>query len=494
MRTEFLPISRKLAGAALVAALLAGCSSSSLRFEDGFYAGADTIATGTVPTPRADVQSGGQIAQPNAIPPGGYPAAGGSDPLAQPYPGDVANNRYALAPATVQPSVQRGALPETQQPSSDAITTGATPQEATSRPRGWSGEGAPRVRLSSGETIYSVSRRYGVPAEEIMRVNNITDASRVTPGQELIIPGYSRGGNVPVAPAQLQQASNPTPSDPRYTERSLNEQAALLGQQSSASAPQPAAQTASGSYTVKPGDTLSRVSRETGLSVAQLRQYNDISGDTIRVGQTLSLGSGVVQQAAAPQQATGTDPQQTAATPPATQSQSIERAAAPAPAQVETGPASYTPPAQEADNQEVSSQVGNEVAAVTPEATGIGKLRWPVRGQVITPFGAQDGNVRNDGIDISVPEGSEIRAAENGVVIYSGSGLREYGNTALIRHDNGLVTVYGHASELLVNRGDTVTRGQVIAKSGMSGTAQQPKLHFEVRENATPVNPTTFLE
>jgi murein DD-endopeptidase MepM/ murein hydrolase activator NlpD len=63
----------------------------------------------------------------------------------------------------------------------------------------------------------------------------------------------------------------------------------------------------------------------------------------------------------------------------------------------------------------------------------------------------------------------------------------------LIRHDDGLVTVYGHASEIKVSRGDTVQRGQVIALSGMTGEATQPKLHFEVRENATPVNPVSYL-
>ena len=80
------------------------------------------------------------------------------------------------------------------------------------------------------------------------------------------------------------------------------------------------------------------------------------------------------------------------------------------------------------------------------------------------------------------------------MVIYSGDGLKEYGNTVLVRHDDGLVTVYAHASDLKVNRGDKVKRGQTIASSGMSGNAKTPRLHFEVRKNATPVNPSDFLE
>ncbi|MBR7518330.1 M23 family metallopeptidase, partial [Mycobacterium tuberculosis] len=85
----------------------------------------------------------------------------------------------------------------------------------------------------------------------------------------------------------------------------------------------------------------------------------------------------------------------------------------------------------------------------------------------------------NDGIDISVPEGTPIKAAENGVVIYSGDGLKEFGNTVLVRHDNGLVTVYGNASKLNVQRGQKVKRGEELGRSGMTGNATSPKLHFE---------------
>ena len=75
-----------------------------------------------------------------------------------------------------------------------------------------------------------------------------------------------------------------------------------------------------------------------------------------------------------------------------------------------------------------------------------------------------------------------------------GDGLKEFGNTVLVRHDNGMVTVYGHASALRVKRGEKVRRGQEIALSGMSGSADRPKLHFEVRKDATPVNPSGYLE
>jgi murein DD-endopeptidase MepM/ murein hydrolase activator NlpD len=117
-----------------------------------------------------------------------------------------------------------------------------------------------------------------------------------------------------------------------------------------------------------------------------------------------------------------------------------------------------------------------------------------VRGRVISAFGGQSGGKKNDGIDIAVPEGTPVKAAENGVVIYAGDGLKDFGNTVLVRHEDGLVTVYGHASEIKVSRGETVRRGQEIARSGLSGNADAPKLHFEVRKNSTPVDPGKYLE
>ncbi|MGL4405951.1 MAG: peptidoglycan DD-metalloendopeptidase family protein, partial [Notoacmeibacter sp.] len=98
------------------------------------------------------------------------------------------------------------------------------------------------------------------------------------------------------------------------------------------------------------------------------------------------------------------------------------------------------------------------------------------------------------GIDIAMPAGTSVKAAEGGTVIYAGNGLAEFGNTVLIRHDNGLVTVYGHADKLNVQRNQKVNKGDVIALSGASGKADAPKLHFEVRKNSVPVDPQKYLQ
>jgi murein DD-endopeptidase MepM/ murein hydrolase activator NlpD len=139
-----------------------------------------------------------------------------------------------------------------------------------------------------------------------------------------------------------------------------------------------------------------------------------------------------------------------------------------------------------------------DTAAETPvkaaEATGaLPTFRWPVRGKVITSYGAKTNGKANDGINLAVPEGTPVKAAEDGVVAYSGNELKGYGNLVLIRHSNGYVTAYAHASELLVKRGDTIKRGQIIAKSGQSGEVGSPQLHFEIRKGSSPVDPLQFL-
>ncbi len=92
-----------------------------------------------------------------------------------------------------------------------------------------------------------------------------------------------------------------------------------------------------------------------------------------------------------------------------------------------------------------------------------------------------------------MPEGTQVKAAESGVVAYAGSELKGYGNLVLIRHPNGFVTAYAHNGDITVKRGDQVTRGQTIAKSGQSGNVSSPQLHFELRKGSTPVDPTNYL-
>jgi murein DD-endopeptidase MepM/ murein hydrolase activator NlpD len=132
-------------------------------------------------------------------------------------------------------------------------------------------------------------------------------------------------------------------------------------------------------------------------------------------------------------------------------------------------------------------------AAAAATSAAPSSFIWPVQGNIIASFGPLSGRLRNDGVDIGVPEGTAIHAADDGVVVYAGEDAKGYGNLVLVRHDTGYVTAYAYASKLLVSLGDVVRRGDVIAQSGKSSESHQPELHFEIRRGAVPINPMTLL-
>ena len=115
------------------------------------------------------------------------------------------------------------------------------------------------------------------------------------------------------------------------------------------------------------------------------------------------------------------------------------------------------------------------------------RFRWPLRGPIVQVFKSGE----TDGIDIAAPVGEAVHAAADGVCSYAGDELKTYGKLVLIRHADGYVTAYADNSELDVKEGDQVRRGQIIAKSGVSGNV--PHLHFELRKDGKPVDPTRYL-
>jgi murein DD-endopeptidase MepM/ murein hydrolase activator NlpD len=118
---------------------------------------------------------------------------------------------------------------------------------------------------------------------------------------------------------------------------------------------------------------------------------------------------------------------------------------------------------------------------------------WPVSGHVISDFGSTANGGKNDGINIATAMDAPIHASASGTVTYAGDELKNYGNLVLIKHADGFTTAYAHADRLVVSRGDTVTKGQVIGYAGQTGDVPTPQLHFEIREQTTPVNPRTYL-
>jgi murein DD-endopeptidase MepM/ murein hydrolase activator NlpD len=118
---------------------------------------------------------------------------------------------------------------------------------------------------------------------------------------------------------------------------------------------------------------------------------------------------------------------------------------------------------------------------------------WPVQGAVISKFGPKDGGLRNDGINISSPENTPIRAISSGVVVYTGNQVGGYGNLSIIKHDNGIISTYAHQKNILVQKGDKIQKGQIIGYVGSTGNVSSPQLHLVMRKGKKPVNPELYL-
>jgi len=337
------------------------------------------------------------------------------------------------------------------QPGGDV--TGSIP--APPPPPAWTWEGGTPVTVAPGETLEMIAHKHGVPVAAIMEANSITSPAMVRPGQHLVIPRYRSSGAAATAPQTRVASAGPTvPS------------AAPVG------APRTALVSPAVVHVVAAGETLNSIARLYGKPVMVLAKVNNIRPDTmVKVGDRVVIPD--MKAAAAPVAPHADVPvsQPTGSTVATTESPLSARRAAP-----------VEPPQSKEDPVKTAEPVGS-----------LPTFRWPVRGRVIAAFGPKPNGFQNDGINLAVPEGTPIKAAEDGVVAYAGNELKGYGNLVLVRHSNGFVTAYAHASEILVKRGEAVKRGQVIAHSGQTGNVTSPQLHFEIRKGATPVDPAQYL-
>ena len=367
-------------------------------------------------------------------------------------------NPAAYNPAPYNPAPPAPYNPAAYNPAPSSEVTGSVSRKPTASGQ-WTWDGGTAVTVAPGETLESIARRHGVPVAVILEANNLASPNAIQTGQRLVIPRYVSSVAAP-APAALPPATHatapPVPKSPPLT---------------ASASPRAVAPGSSEVHVVANGETLSKIAREYGKSVAEIAKANNILptnklsiGDRILIpGAHVSSANPETEQAAAPSKPT-----------------SNKVVASAAPAQT----ASVVTPTAEAPSTDTSAKAA---ADATPG------FRWPVRGRIIAGFGPKPNGQQNDGIDVAVPENTPIKAAEDGVVAYAGNELKGYGNLVLVKHPNGYVTAYAHAKELLVKRGDQIKRGEVIGKSGQSGNAEAPELHFEVRKGSAPVDPMQFL-
>ncbi len=142
--------------------------------------------------------------------------------------------------------------------------------------------------------------------------------------------------------------------------------------------------------------------------------------------------------------------------------------------------------------QKISSDPTKKLPKITARSSS--KFSWPVRGKILSGYGAKSNGLFNDGINISAKLGTAVKAAENGVVAYAGNEVKGMGNLIIIQHDAGWMTVYAHMDTMTVRRGAKVSVGQKIGAIGKTGKVDSPQLHFEIRKGTKAYNPTEYLK
>jgi murein DD-endopeptidase MepM/ murein hydrolase activator NlpD len=428
---------------ALMSIGFAGCSADmSTRLSQNPFSNpfaSQPEATGSVPAPAVERRELPQYSRPQSQ----YQSQALPPPIAAPQ-------SYPTASSGVSGG-GRG-LASYEPPKHPIETTGTVAPRSVAAVHG-PAQGT-TIIVGTSDTLETLAHRYNVSSAAILQANGYKGPRTLSPGQQLIIPRQTAGVAV-LAPALAAPASRPVA----------------------------AVSAAPSIHFVNRGDTLLSIARHNHVSVADLAKANHLAPSAkLKLGSKLTV-PGAKTAAAAP----AMRPVAVAAAQPAA-------ALTPPPTKMA---AAAGGPQQTARLAQATTKVEDapaEAPVKASEATGaLPTFRWPVRGKVITSYGAKTNGKANDGINLAVPEGTPVKAAEDGVVAYSGNELKGYGNLVLVRHANGYVTAYAHASELLVKRGDTIKRGQIIAKSGQSGEVGSPQLHFEIRKGSTPVDPLQFL-
>lgn len=439
MRKQVEPVVPKslvrLVSVCALAAGLGACSEAT-RFTEAPFA--NPFKTAQAPAPQRDPVTTGSIR--NAPQPG-QPVAAAGNVRSQPLP----------PPA-----------------SAVALRSSAPPQAVSGSANGWSAQGGTPIVVAHGETLDVISGRYGVPRSALMQVNGLS-STEVTPGTRIVVPVYNGGGGAQAA------ARQPAPADNRFEQpRSAPPQVSRPVANIAPAKPVAAVQ-----KPVAAVDTKAQAAAEAKVKAA---------ADAKAMGEARARFAAEAKAKAAARTASAPAAEtKTATLAPAqpAKPKAVAPVVASAPAEKVTPQPKAVAPEPKAEPQTTAS-----LSKTEEQPASNADFRWPARGRVIAGYAGKGGN---EGINIAVPEGTPVKAAEGGVVAYAGSELKGYGNLVLIRHPNGYVSAYAHNGELNVKRGEQVKRGQVVAKSGQSGNVNSPQLHFELRKGSTPVDPVPYL-
>jgi murein DD-endopeptidase MepM/ murein hydrolase activator NlpD len=331
--------------------------------------------------------------------------------------------------------------------------------------------------VRNGENLHSIAEDYGVKPEVLAQENDIQSPYYVKDGDTLLIP--------PADTVSMAEALQP-PSQEIST--SSLEPLPLVK-----SEPAPAKSNISAA---SPPPAPVGIPNELAEELAREKGENSHTAKAVAVGAgAAAVGAGAATIASSSKQdimgnlsgGKTVKPNTSTSTPtPISSSQEDEEPEEVKP-KIKKVKSEDTPKNKEEKLPEKSEVKNSKKEERVKEALFI----WPVKGKIISNY---SGGGKNDGINIQVPEGTSVKAAAQGEVMYSGNELKGFGNLILLKHKDGWMTAYAHNSELLVKKGTKVNQGDIIAKSGQTGDVKSPQLHFEVRKGKQPVDPLPKLE
>lgn len=346
------------------------------------------------------------------------------------------------------------------------------------------------ITVARGDTLYALARAHNLTVEELASANNLSTPYTLKIGQKLNVP--TRKDVVVSEPINVPARKTVT--------------ATTSGTASVAQHAQTTTRVKVKEISVAPGDTLYSLSRKYSTPVNDLAVMNNLTAPfTLSVGQKIKvpdLENAPVRAAAtsvAKTTSSNTKPATNAthvsngagkgATNPATKS--TNKPTTKTAAKTETKPTTKNT-TKSASAPKISSDPSKKLPTISARSSS--KFSWPVRGKILSKYGAKSGGLFNDGINISASRGTAVKAAENGVVAYAGNEVKGMGNLVIIQHSGGWMTVYAHMDSMSVRRGARVNVGQKIGTVGSTGKVDQPQLHFEIRKGTKAYNPSAYLK
>ena len=304
------------------------------------------------------------------------------------------------------------------------------------------------ITVAAGDTLYSLSRKYSVPVNDLAVMNKITAPFTLSVGQKLRVPdvgGVTQSGSRAATPTQsVKPVESKTPSKKSDVK------------------------------------TSSKKSATVQKNVATKSDVKKADAKTTQANKATSVHKVEAKKTDAKKVETKK-----------TNAKQVNAKKADAKPAVKTDAAKKT---NTANKTATAKNSGNGGGAQKMMARSASRFSWPVRGKILSGYGAKSNGLFNDGINIRAARGATVAAAENGLVAYAGNEVKGMGNLVIIQHSDGWMTVYAHMDSMVVKRGAAVRVGQKIGAVGQTGKVDAPQLHFEIRKGTRAYNPVNYLK